>query len=66
MRRFLVGLHQLQLAAKDFGDLASLPAEFVPAGMVMQEATKELDAIFNAIDSWHVSHRHSPKEPVAH
>ena len=66
MGRFLTVLHQLQLATKDFGDLSSLPAEFAPAGWVMQEATKELDTIFNALDSWDVCHSHSPKEPISH
>jgi hypothetical protein len=66
MGRLLVVLSQLQLAAKDFGDLGSLPSEFVPTGMVIQEATKELDTIFNALDTWHVCHSHSPKGPISH
>jgi hypothetical protein len=66
MGRLLVVLSQLQLAAKDFGDLASLPREFVPAGAVMQEATKELDTIFETLDSWHSRHEHSPKESISH
>jgi hypothetical protein len=62
MRRMLVGVNQLKLAAKDFGDLASLPEEHVAAAMVMQEATEELDMLYDALDAWHVTHEHSPKE----
>jgi hypothetical protein len=62
MRRFLVGVNQLKLAAKDFGDLASLPKEHVAAAMVMQGATEELDKVYDAIDAWDVTHKHTPKE----
>jgi hypothetical protein len=61
LRRLLVSVNQLQLAAKDFGDLSSLPREHVPAGLVVCETTNDLDTLYNDLDRWHVNHEHTAK-----
>lgn len=61
MRRLLVAVNQLRLVSDTFGDLASLPHRFVPAGLTMQETTKDLDQLYNEFDQWFVGNRHEPR-----
>ena len=61
MRRFMVMLAALDLAKQSFGDLSTMSEEHSKAGLVVGEAVKELDVLYNELDQWHVSHEHAAK-----
>lgn len=60
-RRLLVTVNHVVLVAQHFGDLADLPLDHVPAGMTLCEAAKDLDRLYEELDSWHVRHEHFAK-----
>ena len=62
LRRLLVTLNQLTLAADHFGDLSGVGVEDVPACLTMQEAVKGLDDIYDGLDRWSVAWpKHAPR-----
>lgn len=60
-RRLLVTVNHVVLVAQHFADLADLPSEHVAAGMTLCEAAKDLDRLYEELDSWYVRHEHQPK-----
>ena len=60
-RRLLVTVNHIELVAQRFGDLADLPPDYVAAGMTLCEAAKDLDRLYEEIDSWYVRHEHFAK-----
>lgn len=61
MRRFLVAQASLDLARQSFGDLTGMSDEHARAGLVVGEVTKELDKLYNDLDTWGVKHEHVAK-----
>ncbi len=53
---------RFQVVSSMLGDLYGLDEEQAAAGMVVQEATEELDALHDQLDKWHVAHVHTPRE----
>jgi ribosomal protein L7/L12 len=65
LRRYLVLVSQLSLASKDFGDLGGLPKEHVAAGLVVQEASSELQVLHDKLHEWYVRQNHTPNALAA-
>jgi len=61
LRRMMVTVNQLKLASTDFGDLTSVPEEHVSAALVVQEATADLDQLYDDFDKWEISHKPDSK-----
>ena len=61
LRRLLVDINILQLARRSFGDLSGLSEQHTPAGMLVGETAVSLDALYNELDEWHVTHEHKRK-----
>lgn len=56
MRRFLITIGHVQLAADKFGDLSELPAGYEQAGLTVCEAAKSLNKLHDELDQWSVQH----------
>ncbi len=54
LHRYLVLVSQLGLASKDFGDRCGLPKEHVAAALVVQEASAELQVLYDKLHEWYV------------
>lgn len=61
-RRLLVAINQILLVSQHFGDLAGLNAEDVPAGLTLHQAAKDLDQLYNELDSWDVLLKHPSRQ----
>lgn len=53
LHKYRVLVSQLRLASKDFGDLSDLPIDHVPAALVVQEASAELQALHDKFYEWY-------------
>lgn len=60
-RRLLITINQVMLVSQHFGDLTSLSPDDVPAGLTLDQAAKDLDRLYNELDSWEVRHEHRMK-----
>jgi large subunit ribosomal protein L7/L12 len=60
LHRYRVLISQLRLASKDFGDLSDLPIDSVPTALVVQEATAELQALYDKFHDWYARQNSEP------
>ncbi|MEP7246477.1 MAG: hypothetical protein ABI885_22750 [Gammaproteobacteria bacterium] len=51
----------LQLADFKFGDQEGLSDVQAAAALLVGEAARKLDALYNAFDAWDIKHDHVPK-----
>ncbi len=65
LRRYLVLVSQLRLASNDFGDLTGLPQERVAAALVVQDASAELQLLYDRLHEWYVRQNGAPGASVA-
>jgi hypothetical protein len=62
MRRFLVAVAQLETVVQALGDLSELPKQFMSAGLVLQETTRDLNSLYDDLDGWAVKREHVLRE----
>ena len=53
LHKYRVLISQLRLASKDFGDLSAFPMDHIAGALVVQEASVELQALYDKFQEWY-------------
>jgi len=62
LHKYRVLISQLRLASKDFGDLSAFPMDHIAGALVVQEASVELQALYEKFHEWYARQNDLPKE----
>jgi ribosomal protein L7/L12 len=63
LHKYRVLISQLRLASKDFGDLSAFPMDHIAGALVVQEASIELQALYDKFADWYARQNDPPNEP---
>ena len=59
--RFMSLMSRFQVVSEVLGDLQDLPQELTPAGVVLNDTTKELVQLYDDLETWYRYHKRTPK-----
>lgn len=62
LHKYRVLISQLRLASKDFGDLSAFPMDHIAGALVVQEASVELQALYDRFHEWYARQNDLPRE----
>jgi ribosomal protein L7/L12 len=62
LHKYRVLISQLRLASKDFGDLSAFPMDHIAGALVVQEASVELQVLYDRFQEWYARQNELPQE----
>jgi len=62
LHKYRVLISQLRLASKDFGDLSAFPMDHIAGALVVQEASVELQVLYDKFQEWYARQNELPQE----
>jgi ribosomal protein L7/L12 len=61
LHKYRVLISQLRLASKDFGDLSAFPMDHIAGALVVQEASVELQVLYDRFQEWYARQNELPQ-----